>query len=250
MQPTTRLAAAALLVTTTSAFATPSGLNNIPTADTAPQGTAVFQAFSTVGNDRHEDFNLGFKTGVDLRPVKFEFGLDSHILPDDAGPLTVQGKVAVPFGDNLPTLGLGIANTTFSGADRDKAGDPFSYLVLSHDFGFLRGHAGVGFQDDTALPFFGFDKTFRTQTAAAAVAETSGKGPVGKGPVAAAVETVSRDLFTLRADAIQQQDSSWVYSAGVLVPVVKHVVFETWGSFPDNGDDPSLTLKLNFVFSF
>ncbi len=35
-----------------SLHATPSGLNNIPTADTTPQGTFVFQLFSTVGEDR------------------------------------------------------------------------------------------------------------------------------------------------------------------------------------------------------
>ncbi|MDQ6913741.1 MAG: hypothetical protein M3128_12800, partial [Verrucomicrobiota bacterium] len=54
--------------------ATPSGLNNIPTADTAPQGTLVLQVFSTVGGDAEDDFNVGFKTGLVFKPFRFEFG--------------------------------------------------------------------------------------------------------------------------------------------------------------------------------
>jgi hypothetical protein len=64
------------------------------------------------------------------------------------------------------------------------------------------------------------------------------------------VEPEYRDLFTLRADVIAQADSSWLYSIGVLVPVHKYFVFETWANLPDNGDEPSLTIKGNFVFKF
>jgi hypothetical protein len=243
MQQPMRLAVTALFVSTTAVFATPSGLNNIPTADTTPQGTFVFQTFGTVGPDRDDDLNLGVKTGIDFKPVKFELGFDSHLLPDDAGPFTMQGKVSVPLGGNLPSLAAGVANTTFTSSDRDDAGNPFGYLVLSHDFGIMRAHVGTGLQDDDALPFFGVDKTFRTEGSPAA-ASSSAKGSVVD-PAGA-----PRDLFTLRADAIHQHDSSWVYSAGVLVPVIKYIVFETWGSFPDNGDEASLTLKLNLVLSF
>ena len=56
---------ATLLLATTAALATPTGLNNIPTADSVPQETFVFQLFSTVGGDADADLNLGFKTGVD-----------------------------------------------------------------------------------------------------------------------------------------------------------------------------------------
>ena len=64
------------------------------------------------------------------------------------------------------------------------------------------------------------------------------------------MESGMRDLFTVRGDVIAQRDSSWLYSAGVLVPVCKYFVFETWANFPDNGTSPSLTLKANFVLSF
>lgn len=47
-------------------FGTPSGLNNIPTADVTPMGTFVLQPFTNFGNDHDTDLTLGFKTGLDL----------------------------------------------------------------------------------------------------------------------------------------------------------------------------------------
>ena len=44
-----RATLAALLATAAVASATPTGLNNIPTADTTPQGVFVLQAFTTLG---------------------------------------------------------------------------------------------------------------------------------------------------------------------------------------------------------
>ncbi len=236
-----------------SSYGTPTGLNNIPTADTTPQGTFVLQAFSTFGGDRDADFNLGFKTGIDAKVVKFEIGADSHIYPDKGGPVTVQGKVAIPFGQGLPTLALGAANITFSNDDRARAGDGFAYAVLTQDFGWFRVHGGCGLQDSDALPFYGIDKTFRyTKTIPASDGKSvrDGKSVADGKSHTAALDTKTIDLFTLRADAIEQHDSSWLYSAGVLVPICKYFVFEAWGNFPDNGTDPSLTLKANFVFSF
>ncbi len=229
-------------------MATPSGLNNIPTADTTPQGTFVFQAFSTLGDDRDEDLNFGFKTGLDLGPAGFEFGTAAKLLPGEDGPWTVHGKLAVPFGEGLPSVALGVANVTFTSDDRDRGGDPFGYIVLSHDLGWFRVHAGCGLQDDEGLPFFGVDKTFRLPAPAPAAPATYGKNTVA--PVPPGGAELGRELFTLRADGIRQQDDSWLYSAGVLVPVFKHFVFEAWGNFPDNGDDASVTLKANIVINF
>ena len=145
-----------------AALGTPSGLNNIPTADTTPQGTFVLQAFSTTGGDGDTDFNIGFKTGIDfLKVVKLEVGADSHILPGNGGPVVISGKVALPFGQGLPTFALGAANVAFSEQQRQRAGDVFGYAVLSQDFGWFRAHAGCAYQDADALPFFGLDKTFR-----------------------------------------------------------------------------------------
>ena len=248
----TRSIATLLLLTATAALATPTGLNNIPTADTVPQETFVFQLFSTVGGEADADLNLGFKTGVDFKFAKMEMGLSSHLYPDKGGPVTPHGKLAVPLGEHLPTLAIGAANVTFRNEDRAHAGDEFFYAVASQDFGCFRVHGGCGLQDGEALPFAGLDKTFRIPAAHPApdgksVRKTDGKSTSpGKG----GMETGMRDLFTLRGDVIAQRDSSWLYSAGVLVPVCKHFVFEAWGNFPDNGSSLSLTLKANFVISF
>lgn len=238
---------AALTLLTAAAFASPSGLNNIPTADTAPMGTFVLQTYGTVGGFADGDFNLGFKTGLDFKVVKFELGADSHIYPHQGGPVTVQGKIAVPLGEHLPTLALGAANVSFSDHDRRRAGDEFFYAVATEDLGWFRVHGGCASQDGDALPFAGIDKTFRyTKSVAASDGKAVADGKSGK----TTMETKTIDLFTLRGDVIEQRDSSWLYSAGVLVPVCKYFVFETWANFPDNGDSPSWTIKGNFVIRF
>lgn len=137
------------------ALATPSGLNNIPTADTAPQGTLVLQTYSTVGGDARDDLNFGFKTGLEFKPLRFEFGADSHVYPGLGGPVVVQAKVAYPLGDHLPTIAGGVANLAFTDHQRDRSGQPFGYGVLTEDFGFLRVTAGCGVQDGDTLPFVG-----------------------------------------------------------------------------------------------
>jgi len=95
---------AILLAAGSAAIATPSGLNNIPTADTVPQGTFVLQTFSTVGDNRDADLNLGFKTGIDLKAVRLELGLAAHLYPDKGGPVTPHAKIAVPLGEGLPVI--------------------------------------------------------------------------------------------------------------------------------------------------
>src|SRR5438876_7687736 len=45
--------------------ASSSGLNNIPTADTAPNLTLVVQEYSTYGAQRRPDHIAGFKFGID-----------------------------------------------------------------------------------------------------------------------------------------------------------------------------------------
>ncbi|MCX6979197.1 MAG: hypothetical protein NTV08_00335 [Verrucomicrobia bacterium] len=237
-----------LLAGIAAAHATPSGLNNIPTADTTPQGTFVLQGFTTVGNGRDADFNLGFKTGIDLKAVKLELGLASHLVPGKGGPVEVHGKVSVPLGEGLPVIAAGAANISFTKDDRRRAGDTFAYFVVSQDFRWFRAHAGLAVQDSQPLPFFGVDKTFRI---AKSVSHSDGKASTKKGGKAAVkTETEYRDLFTLRADAIQQTNHRWLASVGALIPVCKHFVFEAWGNFPTDGTQASATLKGNVVFSF
>lgn len=237
-----------LLAEIAAANATPSGLNNIPTADTTPQGTFVLQGFTTVGDGRDADFNLGFKTGIDLKAVKLELGLASHLVPGKGGPVEAHAKVAVPFGEGLPTIAAGAANISFDSADRRRAGDTFAYFVVSQDFHWLRAHAGLAVQDSQPLPFFGIDKTFRI---AKSIAHSDGKSVAKKGGKSVVkADTEYRDLFTLRADAIQQTNHSWLASFGALIPIHRNFVLEAWGNFPTDGTPSSATIKGNFVFTF
>ncbi|HSJ04605.1 MAG: hypothetical protein ACAI34_15270 [Verrucomicrobium sp.] len=214
----------ACLAAASPIWATPSGLNNIPTADVTPQGVVVLQSFTNFGNDKDADLTLGFKTGLDLFGQKFEFGADSHIVPDKGGPIVLQAKYSLPFGEGLPTLGLGVANITVTNDDRDRAGDPFSYAVLTHDFnGLFRAHVGYGVQADNNSVLLGVDKT---------------------------VKLFERDL-TLRSDFIQIQDESqWMGSLGFLYALHDNVVLESWASQPFDDGDTIYTVKLNFVFKF
>ena len=239
---------AILLASISAAVATPSGLNNIPTADTTPMGTFVLQTFTTLGGNNNADFNLGFKTGIDLKAVKLELGLAAHLVPGKGGPVEPHIKLAVPLGEGLPTIAVGAANNSFDTTDRRRAGDTFAYFVVSQDFHWFRAHVGIAEQSSQPLPFFGIDKTFRIAKSAPAPDGKSVKKKGGKQVVKA--EPEYRDLFTLRADAIQQTNHRWLASVGALIPVCKHFVFETWGNFPTDGGQSSATLKANFVFSF
>src|SRR5262245_35694791 len=77
------------LLATRQSSATSSGLNNIPTADTAPHRTLVFQGYPTFGARRSPSHFAGFKFGIDPWEKnrwrnRFEFGMDSYLGPGDA----------------------------------------------------------------------------------------------------------------------------------------------------------------------
>ena len=220
--------AAALALATAAPLplaASPTGLNNIPTADTAPVGVGVFQFYSVFGEGTQPGHTGGFKTG--LQPAgaghKFEAGFDSHLAPGNSGPVTFQVKYALPLGDKLPALGLGSANLAVTGNDRDRAGQPFTYAVLTHDFTAFRAHVGYGFQRKGDAAFVGIDKT---------------------------VKVGGRDLV-LRSDLVQIDDrSQWLGSAGFLLVLHKNWVLEAWASQPTERGEARFTLKLNYVMKY
>lgn len=215
---------ASLLVSITSAaaaataLATPSGLNNIPTGDTVAHRTVAVQTFDTIGGGSH-DLWAGFKTGWDFEPVHLEWGLDSRLGPDPAGPLYFQTKLGIaPWEDGL--LAVGVANVGLS--DTGRAGDPFTYAVLTQDFKIARLSVGYGLQNDNNSLLLGVDRTWKV---------------------------LERNL-NLNADLVQTGDQSgWLASAGFKFEVCRHVVFEAWANLPDKGD-ASATVKLNYVFTF
>lgn len=208
--------------------ATPSGLNNIPTADTPPHLVLVLQEINTLAPDSAPDFTAGFKMGLEplgkeLNWNKFEWGLDGHLAPEDAGPAVFQAKYATQPWKDLPTLAGGAANIAVTDDDRRRTGEAFKYAVLSQDFKWLRAHVGYGWQLDNDTVFFGLDKTFKV---------------------------LDRDLM-FRTDAKQiQGGSQWLASVGGIYFICKHFAFETWVSVPAERGDPSTTLKLNFIFDF
>ena len=204
---------------TASALATPSGLNNIPTADIVPHRTVAVQAFDTFSS-HSDDFWMGFKTGWDLTDkVHLEWGLDSHLSPDQAGPRYFQTKVGFsPWEDGkvaIGVAGVGLTNT-------DRAGDPFTYAVLTQDLHFARLSVGYGLQTNANTVLLGLDRTFKV---------------------------FDRNL-NVNADLVQTGDQSgWLTALGVKYDLTKHIVLESWVNLPDEGD-VSVMAKINFVFTF
>lgn len=218
-------ASTVLALAGTSALGSSSGLNNIPTADTPGHREGVFQWFSTFPTDGKADHWGGFKTG--LRPWgethRFEGGFDSHLAPGESGPVVFQFKYALQPWINLPALGLGAANLALTSEDRDRAGQPFSFAVLTHDFHCFRAHAGYALQHENNTALLGLDKT---------------------------VKLFERDLM-LRGDFRQIDDQDqWLGSAGFLYHFHKNVALESWLSQPTDQGPTSFTVKLNFIFNF
>ncbi|RFC46331.1 MAG: hypothetical protein DVB23_001676 [Verrucomicrobia bacterium] len=208
--------------------ATPSGLNNIPTADTVPHRTIAIQGFSSFGDGANQfsangpgqhAYWMGFKTGWDFTSFHLEWGLDSPIAPGDCGPLLFQTKVGFsPWDDG--TVALGVANVAF--IDTDRASDPFSYAILAQDLGILRVHTGYGIQTHGNTMLLGLDRTWKV---------------------------FDRD-FNLNADLVQAANQSfWLPAMGAKYFLNKHFVLETWANFPSQGQS-SFIAKFNYVVTF
>ncbi len=211
----------ALFSVTGLSLATPSGLNNIPTADTAGEGEYVFQLFTNFGRDRNSDTNLGVKTGVTVAGQTFELGLDGRVTPDKGGPAVGQIKYATDVWQN-GKIALGVANIGFRAQDRDRVGNPFRYAVLTQKVGEnLRLHGGYGFQTDNDSLLFGVDYT---------------------------INAWNRE-FLLRSDLVEIDDGDqFLSSFGFLVKLNSRLVLETWASRPVEDGRTVGTVKLNLVF--
>ena len=207
-----------LTALTASAWATPTGLNNIPTADVVPERTLVLQTFGNFAEHARPDYWAGFKYGL---YKNLEVGFDAQINPEpsDDGALAAQVKYRI----NLWTdgaLAIGAANV----GDDDRNGEADYYAVLSHDFGAFRAHIGGTLQQDNEGGFAGLDKT---------------------------VPLLERD-FTFRSDIRQTNErDDLLTSVGFIYDLGAHVLLETWGSFPSDGmAEDALTVKLNYVIVF
>lgn len=215
--------------------ASPSGLNNIPTTDTAAVKTFVLQGWGGFGNDMTPDWWTGFKFGL---IDGLELGADWDADGDPARHVQFQGKYAINLNDAGTRIAAGVANVS---DDRDRNGNCFPYAVITQDFkGLLRLHAGYDFQEDNEGAFAGIDHTF---------------------------DLMDRDVM-LCGDAIQVNDrDDWLLAPGIkfgLAPraaegetlsgldkFLDHFVFESWVTFSTQDDaEEVFVAKLNFVLNF
>jgi hypothetical protein len=202
------------------AWASPSGLNNIPTVDVAPRNVLVLQTWGNFMRGASPAYVAGLKYGL---PAGIEIGLDSRVDSGDSGPLTGQAKWRLPLPGEAPPYAMlvGVANVS---DDRDKAGEADPYLVSGFDFGFARLSLGYSFQKDNDSVFAGVDKTVTVQSRA----------------------------LVLRADVRQIDDGDeWLASAGLLHELPLDFVFEGWVSASTADDaEEAYTVKLNYVIRF
>jgi hypothetical protein len=195
-------------------LASPSGLNNIPTADLAPYRVVVLQAWSNFANGADTFYFVGAKAGATR---DLEVGLDAKASPD-GGPLTAQVKYRLPALPQRPQLALGLANLS---TDRDRAGEPMPYVVATQVLApAARAHLGYSAQKEATGVFLGAD-----------FAACPG--------------------LLLRADWVRPGSDDALSSLGALwTPPDQLFALEAWASFPAGPPSATvLTLKLDYPFS-
>lgn len=210
--------------------ASPSGLNNTPTADICPVQTAVFQTWESFGGGDPSENWVGVKYGLFKNA---EIGTDWRTTGDPHLEPQFQAKYTVDIGEALPRLGIGIANVS---GDTGRNGDPVPYSVLSYDVQQLfRVHAGYGFQHDNQGVFGGIDRTFNV-------------AGLKVMPCADVVQRNERsDAVLAPGLKIGPAADDW---KGFWGTVARHTVFETWTNFSTDGEAETFVAKLNLVVGF
>jgi len=215
--------------------ASPSGLNNTPTADTCSERTLVLQAWEGFGRGMTPDNWVGAKYGV-LNNARFggaELGVDWNENGDPTRSPVFQGKYAIDITEAGPRLCGGIANVS---GDTSRNGEPMPYAVMTYDLkGWLRVHAGYGFQKDNDGAFGGLDRTFTV----------SGLNVMFCGDVIQANDR--KDALLAPGIKIGPATPDL---AGLAGTILRHTAFETWVTFPTDGGTESYVAKLNFIVGF
>jgi hypothetical protein len=210
------LAAVIAAASVSTAWATPTGLNNIPTADVVPLHVLVLQSWTNSGSGLDTAWAAGAKYGP---AENWEVGLDGGLTgPGSGGGPVFQAKYRVPLEKGGRVL-AGVANLS---ENRDFHGDYFPYVVASVPVGErANGHLGYSFQSATRGLFLGADVT------------------VGR-------------ALTLRSDWIHTDDGDEsVASLGFITPVAQSWAVEGWASFPTApGAETNYVLKVDYVIPF
>jgi hypothetical protein len=198
------------------AWGTPTGLNNIPTADAVSQNVLVLQSWTDFGPDRDASWAAGLKYGA---AENWEVGLDDAVAgPGSAGGPTAQAKYRIALSSGARAA-LGLANVS---NDRDRHGSVFPYAVLSAPLGATaNGHLGYAFQSGNHALFLGADAA------------------------------ASKSL-TLRTDWTQTEDGDEsVWSLGFITSVTDDFLVEAWASFPTAvGANTDYVVKADYVIRF
>lgn len=210
--------ASCFVLSINNVFATPTGLNNIPTADIVPEKTLCLQVFADYGKDNKPDYFTGFKYGL---IENLEIGLDGRIFPEAAleETITAQVKYGLGLTEKL-SASIGVANV----GDHAETGWEDPYAVITYDLDLLRAHLGGSLQRNDEGFFAGLDKT---------------------------ISFFEKDL-TLRTDIIQTNDADdAIISTGFIYDLGHNVLLESWVSFPtESGKEEIVIIKLDYVIKF
>jgi hypothetical protein len=221
-----RLSASAWLIAAViaiPAFASRSGLNNIPTADTSAAGTGVVQAYSAFGHARKPAIFSGARIGFAALEQPMEAGFDTRWAPRPAVPIYFNAKWRVHNDGALPAVAFGVAGAAVRADDRHRLGQPQTYGVLTHDFHWARLHGGYTVQAHNNALFFGLDRSWM----------------------------LLQRKFTLRLDATQTQGrAQWLASAGFTYKFTEHWNVELWDTKPTERGRSYLTLKFGCGFKY
>ncbi len=221
-----------------SAWATSTGLNNIPTTDIVPENILVFQTWGNYAGGEYPGEFIGFKYGL-LKDV--EIGIDWKANDRPHGHAMLQAKYAFDIGGDAWRGVIGIADLS---DNRKHNGESFPYAATSLDLKAFRLHFGFAPQPHNEAFFGGFDKM---------------------------VSFLDRNL-QLRFDGIHINDmkdmkfsagfiynlapktkTNGTYSSGLaefLGNITKNMLIESWVTMPSTGDKETYTVKLNYVIRF
>lgn len=218
-----------------TASASPSGLNNIPTADTCPDQTLVLQSWAGFGYDMSPDYWSGMKYGLfDSATLgSAEAGADWDMRGDPSRPPVFQAKYAIGICQTGPRIAVGVANVA---TDNKLDGDPMPYAVLSYDIqGLLRVHAGYGFQNNNEGAFGGLDRTI----------------DLGGVSLMLCGDIIQTDYHhdALLAPGIKIGVPG-CKSNGVLGTILRNTSLETWVNLPSTGNAESYVVKLDYAIHF
>jgi len=205
-------------------------LNNTPTADTCSEQTLVLQTWETFGHNMDSENAVGFKYGLFKNA---EVGIDWQTTGNPTMHPTFQAKYGYDIADGLPRICAGVANIS---DDRTLDGEVFPYAVLTQDIkGWLRVHAGYEFQKSNKGVFGGLDRTFDIADMNVMLCGDVTQVNDGHGAILAPgikIGPATKDM------------------TGSTGTILRHLVFETWVTFPTNGGDESYTTKLDVIVNF